>query len=193
MSKHYYKIDTLDTTIKRISFYITNSKSPQYITTKQFINLLTNTEFCDILVESLNKCGFTSYMIKSSIINNKSLDTPFTIIVTKTTFANKVVDYSAFGKQLANDKKHFQVFTSLSGNTLIVPSPKYGEKTINNWQHYHNISGFLKYASSSKVYLFWKYIKLTLQHQLNNKKAVILRTIGHHIPYFHLRIEYHHA
>ena len=184
-SSYSYTIRTISPTTKLVNFY--NVKLP--ITTKQFIILLDKTKFCDILVESLSKHGYPSYMIKSSVIRNKLLDTPFTITITKTEYASKIADYSAFEKQLASDKKHFQVFTSLSGNILIIPNPKYGEETANNWRHYHNISGFLKYAPSTKLYLFWKYVKTNLKHCLQKNHSIIIRTIGHHVPYFHLRFE----
>ena len=184
-SSYSYTTQTLSSTTKLVSFYY--RKLP--ISTKQFIILLDNTKFCDILVESLSKHGYPSYMIKTSVISNKLLDVPFTITITKTEFLSKVANYSAFEKQLASDKKHFQVFTSLSGNILIVPSPKYGEETASNWRHYHNISGFLKYAPSTKLYLFWKYVKTNLKHCLQKNHSIIIRTIGHHVPYFHLRFE----
>jgi hypothetical protein len=180
-----FHIETLNPASKIITYF----QDAEIITTKEFIELLSDYDFVYVLISSFAKCGFKSYMIKSSDISTKTLDTDFDFTLTNTDFGDTAADYTAFLTYLTRDKKHFQVFTSKSGNVLIIPSPEHGEISSDNWQHYLDIAGFLKYAPKQKIYTFWKYVKKNLKEEMRTKKNIILRTIGHHVPYLHMRIE----
>ena len=185
MSYHFH-IEELDSKNKRITY----NHASTIMTIKDFIKSLSVSQFINVLVASFTRCGFTFYMIKSSRISEKTLNTSFSITITETFFPSTKANYTSFATYLARDKKHFQVFTSISGNTLIIPSPKYGgEVSSENWKNYHNITGFLQHAPKPKIYTFWKVVKSIVLNNLRQGQSITLRTIGHHIPYFHFRIE----
>lgn len=158
----------------------------KYLTYTMFIKKLNNPLFVDRLKFALNMTKFNHYMIKSTILSNSILDHEFEFNITRTEFASKIADYTKFMEYM-DTRQHFAIFKSLSGNMLLVPHPYNGESDKDNYKHYLDMAGFLKYAPDEKIKLFWKNIKIIASNLLKENKRFYMQTIGHDVPYFHFR------
>ena len=120
-------------------------------------------------------------MLESNLINN--MDDKLKITITKSKFTGNA-DYDKFKEykeKQCGKKNKVMIFQSNSGNTLICPCPTGDNKD------FHHIRNFLINASDNLIFSFFRRTGEKITEM--NKFPIRLRTIGHHVPWFHFRLE----
>ncbi|WNE40244.1 MAG: hypothetical protein GBAus27B_000311 [Mycoplasmataceae bacterium] len=185
------KIQVIDKKRLKCFFYLNG----EIITYRQFINFLKNKDekflkvFDLALAEGANRLG-SAYFWECPPVSQETIDKEFEFALIKSESLDSITqDYHSFQKYFDKDKQATG-FSSLSGDTLIVPAPL-KDKNDQIISNYKNLKEFVKTAPLSQKIEFWKTIAEKLEENLakNETSSKWLSTSGLGVSYLHVRID----